>query len=92
MMTVGSGQTQTISQGQSDADDTILSGGTEIVDSGCASRRPVLDGGFLSDEGFVTRAQVSSGGALFDSGNAFHTMVGSGGVMYARRHGAGQRG
>jgi hypothetical protein len=31
MMTVSSGQTQTISQGQSDTDDTILSGGTEAV-------------------------------------------------------------
>jgi autotransporter passenger strand-loop-strand repeat protein len=82
MMTVSSGQTQTISQGQSDTGDTILSGGTEVVASGGTSRRPVLEGGFLSDEGSVTRAQVGSGGALVDSGTAFQTTVSSGGVMY----------
>jgi autotransporter passenger strand-loop-strand repeat protein len=82
MMTVSSGQTQKISQGRSDIGDTILSGGTEVVASGGTSRRPVLEGGFLSDEGSVTDAQVGSGGTLVDSGTAFHTMVSSGGVMY----------
>jgi autotransporter passenger strand-loop-strand repeat protein len=61
MTTVGSGQTQTISQGQSDTDDTILSGGTETVDSGGTSRRPMLEGGLLLNEGSVIRAQIPAG-------------------------------
>jgi len=91
MMTVSSGQTQTISQGQSDTGDIILSGGTETVVAGGISRNPILDGGLLFDSGFVGRAQVSAGGTLFDDTIANHTTVSSGGVMYIDPTGKARR-
>jgi hypothetical protein len=72
MTTVGSGQSQTILQGQSDSGDIVLSGGTEAV----------AHGGSLFDAGLVAHAQVNAGGALFDRGFADYTTVTSGGVMY----------
>jgi hypothetical protein len=72
MTTVGSGQSQTILQGQSDSGDIVLSGGTEAV----------AHGGSLFDAGLVAHAQVNAGGALFDGGFADYTTVTSGGVMY----------
>jgi hypothetical protein len=56
MATFSSGQSQTISSGQSDLGDTILGGGTETVDSGGMSWKPVLDDGLLFDGAIVVRA------------------------------------
>jgi autotransporter passenger strand-loop-strand repeat protein len=91
MTTISSGQSQTISQGQSDNGDIILSGGTETVDPGAVSWKPIVDGGLLFDSGFVARAQVSAGGTLFDDDFANRTTVGSGGVAYVDPTGEARR-
>jgi autotransporter passenger strand-loop-strand repeat protein len=82
MTTVNSGQTQTVSQSESEVGNAILSGGIETVVAGGRSWRPVLDGGTLVDGGFVAFAHVNADGTLFDSGAAYRTTVGSGAVMY----------
>jgi autotransporter passenger strand-loop-strand repeat protein len=87
MITVSSGQTQTISKGQIDSDDTVSSGGSEVVESGGISRRPIVDGGSLTDGGLVTGSHVSGGGTFSDSGGAFLTTVGADGIMYIEADG-----
>jgi len=89
--TVSGGQSVAILSGQADYGDTILNGGTETVDHGGVSRRPVIDGGLLFDDGFVDRGQVSGGGVLFDSGFAYRTTVDSGGIMYVEPDGRAHR-
>jgi autotransporter passenger strand-loop-strand repeat protein len=89
--TVGGGQSVTILSGQAGDGDTILNGGTETVDHGGVSRRPVIDGGLLFDDGFVDRGQVSGGGVLFDSGFDYRMTVASGGIVYVEPDGKARR-
>ena len=56
--TVSGGQSDAISSGQAGEDDTILNGGTETVDHGSVSRRPVIDGGLLFGDGFTNGTQT----------------------------------
>jgi autotransporter passenger strand-loop-strand repeat protein len=88
---VSGGQSVAISSGQAGDDDTVLNGGTETVDHGGVSRRPVMDGGLLFDDGFVGRALVSGGGVFFDSGFAYRTTMDSGSIMYVEPDGKARR-
>jgi autotransporter passenger strand-loop-strand repeat protein len=88
---VSGGQSVAISSGQAGDDDTILNGGTETVDHGGVSRRPVIDGGLLFDDGFVDRALVSGGGVFFDSGFAYRATMDSGSIMYVEPDGKARR-
>jgi hypothetical protein len=80
MLTVGSGQTHSISQGQIDVGAHHIEWRGGIVQSGDV--RPVVDSGTSMDAAVIGRAQVSAGKNFSTAARRFGATVGSSGIMY----------